>query len=171
MKFLTLIYLYRRLRAPSAGVVVRSFVVVHHKVSGSNIPRTVWPRITQFCSDIHTNSSTTEPITSLCFPSEDIARENNLRKRRFRQLLVEFLEIVSSERHQIWYTYRGISVPQNCRTRRHLLFPVGCKIQLNTAHTAQKCIKRVCSATESISSATIQLGINNIGTDTITDLI
>ena len=29
-----------------------SAVVVHHKVSGSNISRTVWPRITKFCTDV-----------------------------------------------------------------------------------------------------------------------
>ena len=30
-------------------------VVVYHKVSVSNTPRTVWPRITKFYTDIHTD--------------------------------------------------------------------------------------------------------------------
>ena len=33
-----------------------SFVIIlHHKVSGLNISRTIWPRITTFYSDIHTD--------------------------------------------------------------------------------------------------------------------
>ena len=38
---------------PSAGIAVRSSSFVHHKGSGSNIARTVWPRITQIYPDIH----------------------------------------------------------------------------------------------------------------------
>ena len=41
-----------------------SFVIVHHKVSGSYISRRVWPRITEFHRDIHTHQRKTSPANS-----------------------------------------------------------------------------------------------------------
>ena len=47
-----------------------------------------------------------------------------LSKCRIRRLMVDFLENISSEDHQILFTYRGQSASHSCRIWRHQLLPV-----------------------------------------------
>ena len=104
----------------------RSFV--HHNVSGLNISRIVWPRITKFYTDIHTDllySHTGHDVTSY-FWSAFIEVQKNGQKCRLRQLWVEFLQNRLTNLPDV--SWLAVS------------FPGGCKMQLNTA---QKCIKWV----------------------------
>ena len=69
-----------------------SFVVVHHKVSGSIISRTVWHRITKLYMTIHTDllNSRTGYDIDIYFRPEVIAKKNCL-KCHFALLRVEFI--------------------------------------------------------------------------------
>ena len=62
----------------------RAFIIsVHHKVSGSYILQTVWPRIIKFYTDIHTEpsySKATPDITSLTTSCQKLLQKN-FRKR------------------------------------------------------------------------------------------
>ena len=110
----------------------------HHKVRQSYILRTVWPRITRFYTDMHTD------LIDICTRYDATSC--------FRWLQVEFLENGLCEYQQILHAYRGQSAPQTCWIWCHQLLPVGCKTQLNTA---QKCVKWVRADQECNNSATV----------------
>ena len=126
---------YYRVRPPS-------FDIVHHKLSCSNISRTVWPRITTFYMDIHTdllysnnrydvtNFFMSEVITKMPPPmaSVGISREQFKGSQNFTHL---------SE------TVGLTNLPD---MKSLAAFLVGCKMQLNNA---RKCIEQVRPANES----------------------
>ena len=74
---------------------IRSFV--RDKVSPSNISRTVWPRLTKFHIDIHTDLFyNTHDMTSLTIIPVGSCLEKTCWNYRLQRLLVEFLENGSS---------------------------------------------------------------------------
>ena len=94
--------------------------------------------------------------------------QKNCRKCHLRWLRVTFLENGFCEDNKILQTYQGRLGSEICRTRRHQLLPVGCKIQLNTA---QKCVKRVQSTKESINLTIVLRRITYFYMDIHADIV
>ena len=74
------------------------------------------------------------------------------KKKTLRRFQVELVDNSLSQDHEILHTYLEQSATQRCRILRHWLLPVGCKMQLNTAH---KCVKRVRPDKKSNNSAIV----------------
>ena len=92
-----------------------SVFVVHHKVSGLHVSKPVWPRITRFYRDIHTDlvhSYTGYDITSY-----------------FWRLWVNFLENGSSQNNELLQPHKHATPPDMTSLAAS---SVGCKMQLNT---------------------------------------
>ena len=75
-----------------------------HQISSSNISRTVWPKITKFYMDNHTEIVYNRTIYDIIIYFRSEVKRKNCRKYRLQWLWAQFLENGSSEDGQILQT-------------------------------------------------------------------
>ena len=93
-----------------------------NKMRQSYISRAVWPRITEFYTNLQTGRSTTTPdMTSLYTSGRKLPRKNR-RKCLLMRPQVAFLERGLSEDHQISHGCRGQLAAQNSLSQPQSLF-------------------------------------------------